>query len=118
LADFSVETEEWESDSRVHVAGELDLVGAWEVDKALAEIEGRCPKRVVIDLRAVSFVDSSGLSVVARAASRAATRECRVVVVRPRGMAQRTFEISGVARRLEMVDELPRWLGAPRADDG
>jgi anti-anti-sigma factor len=83
-------------------AGEIDLatVDALEaaVEAALAEAE-----HIVLDLRAVTFIDSAGLRLVLETSREAA----RLSVVRGPREVQRVFGLVGLDERLEMLDEPP-----------
>ena len=48
----------------VHVTlqGSLDLTRAYEFDEAIRRIERDAPGRVLVDLRALDFLDTTGLS--------------------------------------------------------
>ena len=97
-----------ESDATLHVrlAGEFDLAGVPLVEKALNRLS-RAPvlKRVVFDLRAVSFLDLAGLRTVLRADARGRAEAFEVVVVRPRGTASRIFTLTRVGEQLNVVHE-------------
>lgn len=47
---------------RVAVAGTIDLSCACDFDKALRRVEREAPARLVLDLRALEFMDTAGLS--------------------------------------------------------
>jgi anti-anti-sigma factor len=83
-------------------AGEIDLA---TVDALEAGIEAALAEAgyLVLDLRAVTFIDSAGLRLVLET-SRKATR---LSVVRGPGEVQRVFGLVGLEERLEMLDEPP-----------
>jgi anti-sigma B factor antagonist len=54
----------------VAVAGEIDLSTADQLDGAIREAEKTETKRIVVDLSALTFVDSTGLSVLLAAINR------------------------------------------------
>jgi anti-sigma B factor antagonist len=54
----------------VAVAGEIDLSTADQLDGAIREAEETETKRIVVDLSALSFVDSTGLCVLLEAIKR------------------------------------------------
>jgi anti-sigma B factor antagonist len=78
----------------VHVRGEFDLVTAATVWAALeqAVVSG---DRLVLDLADVTFIDSSGLSVILRA-FQVLGPDGSLVIRSPRSQARRLFETSGV----------------------
>ncbi len=83
----------------VRVRGEVDLASVpalWEV-LSLAEtrLHGAfADGPLVLDLRAVTFLDASGLGVLVRAARRARRRGGRVVLRHPSPIALRVLELS------------------------
>jgi anti-anti-sigma factor len=61
----------WEDDPalrRIRIEGDLDHVGCEKVGSAVREAVGECPaRRVVIDLSAVTFIASKGISLLIEA---------------------------------------------------
>lgn len=93
--DFDVRVEELPDGAVVmHVHGDLDLATAPELERELAE--RTADARLVIDLTPCSFLDSSGVRVLAAAAGDAERRggQLGLVVVDP-GIA-RVLEITGI----------------------
>jgi len=91
------------------VTGELDLASAPMLDERLAEL-GEGP--VALDVREVTFIDSSGLSIVIGGVHRARDRGERLIVVAEAdGPVQRIMTLTGLDQIIEVVrstDELPR----------
>ena len=85
--------------------GELDLSGAAiledELDRLAAEPE---LATVVLDLRGLEFMDSSGLRLVVMADMRARETGRRFTLVRGGDTVHRVFEITRMSERLEFVD--------------
>ena len=80
--------------------GELDLETAPEVERQLDRIHATLVKRVLIDLSGVTFMDSTGLSSIARASRFAESNGHRLVVRRGPRQVQRLFELTGIEGRL------------------
>ena len=98
-------------DAVIALSGELDLSGAPALDEEverLAAAEG--VERVVLDLRELEFLDSSGLRSVALAQRRLAAAGRDFVLVRGHETVQRVFEITRMDERLQFVDS-PEALG-------
>src|SRR3954447_965738 len=94
--------------------GELDLARAPELEEAvLGELDGG--RTVVIDLRQLEFMDSSGVRVLIAAHAKAGDGGERLALVRPPkgGTVERILEIAGVEQALRMVDDAAR--GRPPA---
>jgi anti-anti-sigma factor len=101
---FRVDVHEEEGRIRVAPVGELDLATVPAVDDALrAAFEG--PSRIVtIDLREVTFMDSSGLRLVLRGDAAARSDGTALGLIRGDEVVQRVFEATRVAERLTFVD--------------
>ena len=106
---IGLETEERDGTLRASLSGELDLASVPEVEARLLEIEARerPPQHLVIDLRAVRFIDSTGLSLLVNAHKRARLAGRRLTVVSGTGPPRRILETTGLDRRLEIVEEEP-----------
>jgi anti-anti-sigma factor len=89
---------------RVRLGGELDLAGVGKLDQELAGSENAIAT-LIIDLREVEFIDSSGLRAVLLADRRAREQGRRCVVVRGPEAVDRVFRITGCDQRLEIVDD-------------
>ncbi len=92
-------------DALIALSGELDLSGAPALDQEIETLAARADvERVVIDLRELEFLDSSGLRVVARAERRLSAAGRPLVLVRGSETVQRVFEITGMLERLTFID--------------
>lgn len=89
----------------VALIGELDISETSSVQEALADVERRHPPLILLDLRRLSFVDSSGLRVILEADLRAREEGRRVSVVRGPESVHRVFTISLLDKRLDFVDD-------------
>jgi anti-sigma B factor antagonist len=107
-------TEVSEGDGSVAVAliGELDISEAPGVEETLSGIEQRKPPLLVLDLRRLSFLDSSGLRLILEADLRAREEGRRLSVVRGPEAVHRVFAISLLDKRLDFIDD-PSELNRP-----
>ena len=85
---------------RVMPSGELDLATAPCLDDALRAAQRQTPT-VTLDLRGLTFIDCSSLSLLAAAADRAHTNDARFRVVRASPAVERLFALTAFDRRLE-----------------
>ena len=106
---FSISTSERDGRAIVVPRGELDLATAPELD-ALVNERLDAGQDVVIDLRELAFMDSTGLRVLVAAHARVegADRGPTFLVVRPLPGApiQRILAIAGVESVLDLVDDI------------
>ena len=110
---LSLETREEEGAVRIAVAGELDLSSALTFDDEVRRAEERLPETLVLDLRKLRFMDSTGLRLIMSAHARARTRGRRLAIVLGSDAVKRLFRLAGVTRRLEIVDHPSAVLGPP-----
>lgn len=83
--------------------GELDLGSVPALERELDALTA--PGRtVVLDLRALAFMDSTGLRTILAADERLRGADARLVLVRGPKAVDRVFRITGTAERLEFVD--------------
>ena len=95
----------------VSLAGELDLYNAHEVREALLECCAEAPDRLVIDLSAVKFIDSTALGVLIEARTRLANRRSFLLAA-PGLETRRALEISGLDRHFVVHESLDAALSA------
>ncbi len=87
----------------VRIAGDVDLATAPRLQATLAEALGGAHV-VVVDLREVTFMDSTGLHVLMETQSHATRTGNRLVFVRGRRSVHRLFEVTGIDEQLQVVD--------------
>lgn len=93
---------------RVAPVGELDLATAGLLEKQLHELRSAGFERVVLDLRELTFMDSSGLRTLAQANSSAQEQGVALSIIRGPRQIERVLEISGLGPLLPLVDAPPQ----------
>jgi anti-anti-sigma factor len=86
------------------LAGELDIASAPALERALDEFGASLPRRLVIDLRQVTFMDSTGLRALLLARQRAADGDHELLLRPGPRQVQRVFELSGTLERFSFRD--------------
>ncbi len=81
--------------------GELDVVTAPELEDTVAELCLNTPQEIVLDMRQVVFMDSSGLRTVLASMDMCRLHGCEFMLVPGTGACRRLFELTGV------IDDLP-----------
>jgi anti-anti-sigma factor len=104
VAHLSLETSRTGQAAVIALSGELDLAGAAALEQELARLEADSPQAVVLDLRDVEFMDSSGLRLIAVASQQAKERGRRLALVPGSEQVMRVFEITRMRERLDFVD--------------
>jgi anti-anti-sigma factor len=95
----------------VSARGDIDLSTLTKAETALAEARTGAGL-LVLDLREVGFMDTSGLRLVIEEQQRAAQGGYRFAVVRGPSRVQRLFEIAGLAGEEELFVDTPTQPGA------
>ena len=90
----------------VRVTGELDIATAPILEQTLRRAEQRA-RRIVLDLRELEFMDSSGVHVIVDGALRATAAGRRLVLVRGSAQVDRVFDLTTASDDLEIVDLNP-----------
>jgi anti-sigma B factor antagonist len=101
---FRIDVEPQSDAVRVAPVGELDLA---TVDKLRAEVERQRESglgRLVLDLRGVRFLDSTGLRFVLELDSAAKANGQELALIRGPDVVHRIFEVTQVAERLRFVE--------------
>jgi anti-anti-sigma factor len=105
---FDVHTHHIGDTDVVAPSGEVDLATAHRLAAALAASAERGAPRVVLDLRRVTFVDSSGIGVIVKFKRFFAVEGIRFGVVKGDDAVQRAFALSH-------VEALLPWTAPPAA---
>ena len=100
---------------RIAVAGELDLSSALTFDEEVRRAEECGKSTLILDLRRLRFMDSTGLRLIMSAQARARTRGRRLAIVLGSDAVKRIFRLAGVSSRLEIVDHPSAVLGSAPA---
>jgi anti-sigma B factor antagonist len=103
---FSISTSDRDGRAVVVIRGELDLATAPDLEAALQE-RLDAGQDVVVDLRELDFMDSTGLRVLVAAHARVEGTEQSFLIVRPRPGAaiERILAVAGVERVLDLIDD-------------
>jgi anti-sigma B factor antagonist len=102
---FSIELERASSYAVVTVAGEVDIASSPQLRDAGLEAFGIEPTHVVMDLSGVTFIDSTGLSVLVLMRRRARTHRSRLSVIGS-AKVEALLKLAGLRMVFEMVPDL------------
>lgn len=103
---FRVESRSQGRAQIVAVSGELDLAAASSLEEELDRALGSGSPVIVIDLKELDFIDSTGLSVLVRAHQRAQEGGLELGLVNPGAQVERLLSLTGLASRLTLSDSL------------
>src|SRR5947209_16994165 len=101
-AHFEIDSSSAQGDRAVlRLAGELDMATAPEVDLAIEAACEAAPSEVLVDLRALDFIDSAGLAALLRGRYICERHGCRYTLIHGEKRAiTRVFEIAGLEDEL------------------
>ena len=95
----------------IAVSGELDLASSPALQEELDRVAASDARLLIIDLRELDFMDSTGLSVLVRAHQRIEEQGRALAMVKGPQQVQRLLSLTGVAERLTLVDSPQELLG-------
>jgi anti-sigma B factor antagonist len=103
-SEFRVEVrvEDWAT--VIALSGELDLASTPALEEELAQVFGSDSPLVIIDLRELEFMDSTGLSILVKAHQCAEEVHRQLCLVKGPQQVQRLLTLTGVAERLSLID--------------
>src|ERR671932_2679848 len=104
--EFSIAASDRAGRAHLTLRGELDLATAPELEQLLNE-RIDAGQEVVVDLRGLEFMDSSGIRVLVAAHARAGRVGTRLFIVRPRtgSAVAKIVEVSGLDGELNLLDD-------------
>ena len=102
---LDVTTEQHPGQTRVVLIGELDIASTQDLENELSAVEANSPGTVVLDLRRVEFIDSTGLRALVAADERARSAGRRLAVVRGPDAVERLLTVTQLDQRLDIVDD-------------
>jgi anti-sigma B factor antagonist len=103
-SDFRVDTQTTARAVTLTLGGELDLVSSPSLEEALVGASASGAELIIVDLRKLEFMDSTGLHLLVTAQQRAHEAGRRFAIIRGSDHIQRLFELSGIGELLRVVD--------------
>jgi anti-sigma B factor antagonist len=91
----------------LRLAGEFDLAGKKEFQARLSEVTLATLREVIVDLRDVDYIDSTGLGLILEAWNLARRRGLDFAVLLTDGQVRRVFRESGLDQALPIIAGLP-----------
>jgi anti-sigma B factor antagonist len=100
---FEIEVQERDSAVLVRLAGEIDLAAVEAIETELLSLEERFPT-MILDLRGVTFLDSTGLRAIVSADARARKNGFELKIVRGPEQVQKILYLAGLDKILPLID--------------
>jgi anti-anti-sigma factor len=101
---FDVQIEQAPTGVTVRIRGDIDIATIRSLEDARERVLAAAPRSVLIDLRAVGFVDSSGLKFLLETLARSQQNGWTLQLLRPADTAMKVFTITGADKHLPFVD--------------
>ena len=111
---FRVEVEPDRDVVRVCPIGEIDLSTVGEVRARLDELRSAGFRRLILDLRGATFLDSTGVRLALDAHTSAVADGTGFAIVPGPPAVQRTFEVAGLSDRLPFTESRGQRDGTAR----
>jgi anti-anti-sigma factor len=104
---FSVEARTHRRTALVALRGELDMLTVSKVAEVIEELEPQAEgvRHLVLDLRGLTFMDSTGLCELVKQNEFARSNHHNLAVVRGTDAIERLLEVTGVKDHLVLVDD-------------
>jgi anti-sigma B factor antagonist len=108
-APFEIVVDEHETYVHVRLEGEFDLAAVEAMETTLLPLEVRF-STVILDLRGVTFLDSTGMRAIVSADARSRDRRFELKIVRGPEGVQKLLYLAGLDKILPLIDpdDLPR----------
>lgn len=103
---LEISTRKYDRYAVVTLRGELDLAGESGLRDRLRTACDENDGRVVLDLSELTFIDSTGLSILVEYHERTRAAGGRLVLLAPREAVVRILDITGLDERLTICDRL------------
>ena len=116
-SDFRVETHTTGRVTTLTVGGELDLLSSPALEQELERAHASDCDVILIDLRELEFMDSTGLHVLVKAHQREHDSGRSLVLTKGGEQVQRLLDLTGVAELIKIVDSPAQLVQADRARD-
>lgn len=101
---FAVQAQITERAVTLVLSGELDLVSSPDLERAMEAQAHSDAELIVLDLRKLDFMDSTGLHMVLRIQQGVHEAGRRFALIRGPDQVQRLFDLTGLTETLTIVD--------------
>jgi anti-sigma B factor antagonist len=103
-SEFKVEVEHGANAATLIVTGEIDIATVGQLEQAREDALAHDPRELLIDLRGVTFIDSSGLKFVLQTHQLSQELEWRLQILRPDEHVMKVFTLIGADERLPFLE--------------
>ncbi|MEY2440925.1 MAG: anti-sigma factor antagonist [bacterium] len=104
IPSFGIQVIQNGASTRIAPAGELDIATTPALEQAIADATTQPGVTLVLDLRELTFMDSTGLRTLAQTNARAEADGFKLAIWRGSRQIERVLEISGLGALLPLED--------------
>jgi stage II sporulation protein AA (anti-sigma F factor antagonist) len=98
--------EEAETHTTLALKGNLDMAGAWEIERMLFDYISVDMRHMLVDMSAVEFLGSMGIRVFVRSASALQRAKKKLVLFAAQPLVEKTLTVSGFTSVIPLVPTL------------
>jgi anti-anti-sigma factor len=102
---FEIRSETAPGGAHLRVHGELDIATVAQLEGAVSVALAGTTRSIVIDMRGLTFIDSSGLRLLILLADRAREEGWELALIRPGPPTLAVFQLTGAEDSLPFLDE-------------
>ncbi len=110
--DLGLDVSERDGWSILAVAGEVDVATAPRLRERVIQLVNDGRHRIIVDLSAVDFLDSTGLGVLVGALKRVRTHDGELALVCAESRILKVFEITGLTKVFSMHQSIDKAVAA------
>lgn len=103
-SNFLVQTQVADGAIMLTISGELDLVSSPVLEQALEGLGASDARLVMLDMRGLEFMDSTGIHLLVKAHQRAHQAGQRFALIRGSEQVHRMLDLTGVSEQMTIVD--------------
>ena len=96
------------TDTHITIAlvGNLDMEGAWDIERELMDYVSSDLRHLLVDMTAVEFLGSMGIRVFVRSASALQRKQKKLILFAAQPMVEKTLTVSGFTSAIPVVRSL------------
>ncbi len=96
---FKLDITEKNNSPSIRIEGELDIHHCAQLDDALSPLLSKNPTHIFFNLLNTSYIDSTGLGVIANAARNVAKHNGQIILISDKSQLKKVLELSGLHKK-------------------
>ncbi|MQY04979.1 STAS domain-containing protein [Actinomadura macrotermitis] len=109
--DFDISLLHHDSCTLLRIQGEIDVVSRARFEESMLGVLD-AGQAMIVDMRQVTFCDSTGLNAIVSANRRAAERDVPIALVAPPPRVERVFHITGIDQYVPVYGSVREAIGS------